>query len=287
MADFPLSFISGTKIITSASATYAGPFASVVAAKSVITAALSASQSVNLSATFTVTSGASAALTVKPPAPPPEPVTPGSPYVFASPYAAQIIPSYLYMQYNDDQNLQSFVAAYNGATQTYLDWFNTESLASYTQLSGLLLDWIAQGLYGMARPTLASVGLPITGPVNTFVINGLTLNSGLPGTSSTYELATDDIFQRILTWHLYKSDGKFFSIPWLKRRVLRWILGTSGTAPSVANPSPISISISGSTVTIDLSGVSGISPAIISAFQYAVEGNLLELPPQYSWTVTT
>ena len=67
----------------------------------------------------------------------------------------QIIPAYLYQEYQDDPDLQAFWAAYNTLAQQYVNWFLQIGLPIYTGplIVGPLLDWIAQGLYGIARPT--------------------------------------------------------------------------------------------------------------------------------------
>jgi hypothetical protein len=197
------------------------------------------------------------------------------------------IPSYLYVQYNDDDNLQAFVTGYNGMSQTYVDWFNSANLPIYTKLTGGLLDWIAQGLYGISRPTLSTQAVIDTGPLNTFVVNTLALDGGVPGSGAVYLLASDDVFQRIITWHFYKGDGKVFSIPWLKRRVLRFLYGVNGTDTDVADTSGVSVSISSFNVTIDISDITNVTTAILTAFQEAVANSVLELPPQFVFTVTT
>ena len=80
-----------------------------------------------------------------------------------------LLPSYLYLQYQDDDNLQAFVDVYNSQAQEYLDWFYSISLPVYTSdtISGSLLDWVAQGLYGMPRPVLATGVNQNLGPYNT------------------------------------------------------------------------------------------------------------------------
>lgn len=198
----------------------------------------------------------------------------------------QTIPSYLYTQYNDDENLIAFVDGYNGMTQTYLDWFNSVNLPVYTLLSGSLLDWVANGLYGIVRPILGMVSIPQIGAVNTVEIDGVVMDGGQLGTQETYYLATDDIFKRIITWHFYKGDGREFTIPWLKNRVLRFLAGTNGTAPNVADTSGVSISFVSYTVTIDVSAVPNVPSNVLEAFKDSVLGRILELPPQYSFVVT-
>ena len=200
---------------------------------------------------------------------------------------ADIIPAYLYTQYNDDDDVRAFFDAYNAAAQYYLDWFNNVNLPVYTGLSGSLLDWIANGLYDIYRPTIEVVGSAPVGPLNTWQLNTVTLNSFVPGVASTFFTATDDVFKRILTWHLYKGDGKVFTLLWLKRRVLRFLLGTNGTDVNIADTSGISITISGDTVEINITNVSGASSSMKNTFAYIVQGGILELPPQFIFTVVT
>ncbi len=196
------------------------------------------------------------------------------------------VPSYLYLQYNDDDDLQGFITAYNGMTQTYVDWFVNAGLPVYTQLSGALLDWIAAGLYGITRPTLGTPGTGGTGPINTTLINSQVINGYKAGTAGTFYLVSDDVFKRIITWHTYKADGKVFSLPWLKRRAVRFLYGTNGTDVSVADTSGVSVTISTYNVTINISSASNVSASILQAFHDAVEASVLELPPQFLFTVT-
>ncbi|WMJ65680.1 hypothetical protein RBI80_00330 [Klebsiella variicola] len=44
-----------------------------------------------------------------------------------------------------------------------------------------------------------------------------------------------------MTWNFYKGDGFYFSIPWIKRRILRFLLGVNGT--DILNDQRWSISI--------------------------------------------
>ena len=145
------------------------------------------------------------------------------------------VPSYLYLQYNDDDDLQGFITAYNGMTQSYVDWFVNAGLPVYTQLQGTLLDWIAGGVYGITRPTLGTPSTGGTGPINTTLINSQVINGYSAGTAGSYYLASDDVFQRIITWHTYKADGKVFTLTWLKRRVLRFLYGVNGTSDGIPN----------------------------------------------------
>ncbi|MCX7898471.1 MAG: hypothetical protein N2444_00010 [Methylocystis sp.] len=143
--------------------------------------------------------------------------------------ALRTIPSYLYKQYEDDDDLQAFVASYNGFTQAFVDWFNRLELPVYQKHEGALLDWVAAGLYGMSRPTLYSWRRRTDGPYNTARFNEARINGTKTATRYENVAATsDDVFKRIITWHFYKGDGKQMSVAWLKRRVGRFLFCPNG-----------------------------------------------------------
>lgn len=227
-----------------------------------------------------------------------------------------VIPAYLYEEYNDDDALQAIFDAYNQMTQAYLDWFNTTPLAVYTSdnISGLLLDWIAQGIYGTVRPALPNGGNKDLGMYNTLAFNTGTYNEfEIIGPQVLYQ-TTDDVFKRILTWNFYKGDGFGFSVPWLKRRVMRFLLGADGTAPGIDNAYQISVTF-GANNSVTIRILNGIRTVIGGAlfnsnlfntfgydelatsfqrlaplseaavFKAAVDGGILNLPFQYTYTV--
>jgi hypothetical protein len=211
---------------------------------------------------------------------------------------ATTLKSYVYQEYADDDDLQAFAGAYNGATQAYVDWFNQVGLPYYPGLTGPLLNWVAEGLYGLKRNSLASPFSPALGPPNTFAPNTLVPNGYTPSSQTFYTLS-DDVFQRILTWDLFKGDGKRFSIRWLKRRIMRFILGTNGIDPQPGQPGfvigtentqAIGVLISTSTnictVSINqtlLSALVQVDPGILSLFKLAFQGAALDLPVQYTY----
>lgn len=153
----------------------------------------------------------------------------------------QTIPSYLYQQYQDDDDLQAFVSAYNTMAQQYVDWFVHLNLPIYTQdpVAGPLLDWVAAGLYGILRPALPSGLSKNVGPLNTYAFNTWPLNTVRMVSSGQLYTTTDDLFRRIITWHFYKGDGKVFNIRWLKRRVQRFLTGVNGTGGETPANLPI------------------------------------------------
>jgi hypothetical protein len=209
------------------------------------------------------------------------------------------IKSYLYQQYADDADCQSFVDAYNQATQTYVDWFNSVSLPVYSGLSGSLLDWVAEGLYGISRTALESTAVAAMGPLNTEPLDTAALNSFVGAVTSQFAL-TDDIFKRIITWNFYKGDGKRFCIRWLKRRVMRFLIGVNGIDPQpgmagfqvgAENTSAIGARIVSGTLTVTISqstisNLASLTPGILGIFQEAFQANVLDLPATYNYAVS-
>ncbi|MHB8817312.1 MAG: hypothetical protein ACYDAE_29170, partial [Steroidobacteraceae bacterium] len=208
------------------------------------------------------------------------------------------IPAYPYQQYADDDDIQAFFAAYNSATQTYVDWFASVGLPFYPGLSGALLDWVAEGLYGIERTSLAQTQTSAVGLLNTEVLNSEPLNFFSAPTTSYYNI-TDDIFKRILTWNFYKGDGKRFCMKWLKRRVMRFLVGTNGLDPNPLDPSfvvgpentqAISVTVVNDVLTVTINGayissLVQLQPNILGIFEAAFLGGVLDLPAQYTYAV--
>jgi hypothetical protein len=163
------------------------------------------------------------------------------------------IPSYLYQEYTDDDDCQGFVDAQNLCQDDYVDTFNALNLPIYTGqpslVAGKLLDWVGAGLYGMARPALSSGRPVVMGPLNTWGCNWIFPMWGAAPPSEVVffglnelqflsigdiVITDDDLYRRILTWHLFKGDGNYFSIRWMKRRIWRFLYGVNGTTPDYA-----------------------------------------------------
>ena len=232
-----------------------------------------------------------------------------------NPMLTRLIPSYLYWEYRDDDDLQAFVAAFNQLAQGYVDWFNDINLPIYTgaQIFGALLDWVGQGVYGVSRPVLPSGFTRLLGPLNTYMPNVLRPNESRLISPTTYYATTDDVYKRIITWQFYKGDGRVCDTVWLKRRIMRFLIGTDGTAPSIDNTYQISVTYAGGVVTINiLAGirrvVGGAIPnvarpnrvrpnqvtttytpfaplALAPIFKAAVDAGVLSLPMQHSYVV--
>lgn len=228
-----------------------------------------------------------------------------------------VIPSYLYQQYNDDEDLQAFVAVFNQMAQQYVTWFATAQLPVYAnnpQVTSALLDFVGTGLYGMPRPVLSTGNSGAKGPLNTYVFNEMALDDYDAGGPTETFVTNDDIYRRVLTWHLYKGDGKLFDIQWLKRRVMRFLTGTDGTPGQTDQTYAVSVTFGADhQVNINLQSTrrfaSGgailgaglmndfylneyettsvqipISP-YVEVFKAAVANGTLELPFQFTWVV--
>ena len=200
--------------------------------------------------------------------------------VGAMPVALQeTIKSYLYWQYNDDADLAAFVKAYNDYSQAYLNAFNVLNLPIYTSLTGYLLDWVGQGLYGMARPILPQAAVLDAGPYNTYAYNIGVYDyysfQPMPPTA----LATDDLYKRCLTWAIYKGDGKVFNIRNLKRRVARFLNGPNGVAFNADSTYYVSVQVSDGVGVIKLK-----KTTISQQFALLVAAGVLEMPFQVQWS---
>ena len=194
-----------------------------------------------------------------------------------------VIPSYLYQQYADDDNLQAFVASFNSLAQGYLDWFNSTPLAVYTNhsISGTLLDWIGEGIYGITRPVLASSSSSLTAGYNTGAYDTGVYNEGIFASGGTGINASDDIYKRVLTWNLYRGDGQVFCMQWLKNRIARFLYGQNGSDYDVLIVQP-QITCADAVFT-----VSYYASSSLTALQLAYANGALAFPFQYSMTFSS
>lgn len=190
----------------------------------------------------------------------------------------QVIPSYLYKEYEDDASLQAFVDSFNSLSQGYLDWFNQAPLGLYTSpfITGPLLDWIARGVYGIRRPVLASQTSTLLAGYNANPYNTIAYNAQYYSASQTASIANDDIYKRVLTWHLYRGDGMQFSMQWLKNRISRFINGVNGGDWPVLNDPP-SITVAGTVFT-----VTAFDSVGYEALQLCYANDVLEFPFAYT-----
>lgn len=189
------------------------------------------------------------------------------------------IPSYLYLEYSDDEDLQAFVASFNSLSQGYLDWFLETPLGLYTSpnITGPLLDWIGNGVYGIPRPVLSSQTTSTLAGYNTSPYNTVEYDSLAFSSSGTAAIASDDIYKRVMTWNLYRGDGQMFTMGWLKNRVNRFINGANGSDFTVLD-NPPSITVSGNVFTI-----TSFDDSVFTALQECFANKALSFPFQYTF----
>ena len=197
------------------------------------------------------------------------------------------LPAYLYQQYADDDTtpyLQAFFDAYNGMSQDNLDRLNNLNLPIYTNsmITGKLLDWVAEGLYGLKRPSL-STGSSFSplGVYNTEPYNTTAYAQDIAGSPGVSYQVNDDYYKRILTWNFYKGDGFQPTTTWLKRRAYRFLNGVNGVAPAIPDTYNISVVFYGSQIIMHVHD--GAASEILNA---AIQDGVLALPFQYNYVVT-
>ncbi|HGW3962129.1 TPA: hypothetical protein ACNIC3_001657 [Citrobacter freundii] len=177
-----------------------------------------------------------------------------------------IIRSYLYTQYNDDDNIRAFVTAYNTMAKNIYDWMKNANLPIFVggYNAGDQLRWIARGIYGVKPPVLSSGRQLVIGDFNTFTFNSVPFNTRKVINQSEQVVVSDDLFKRIMTWNFYKGDGFYFTIPWLKRRIMRFLTGVNGV--DVVNDQHWSISV--------LFSGGGASVSIIKGFRKLTDSSV-------------
>ena len=225
-----------------------------------------------------------------------------------------VLLAWLYKQYEDDDDLQAFVLSYNKYAQVYIDWFNSLNLPIYPSLQGGLLDWVAEGVYGISRPTLYSNVPYADGPFMTVeFLNQPFMALDLINDIENIATTSDDVFKRIITWHFYKGDGKNLTTSWLRRRIIRFMFGSNGgdserpfqtLSIEWTRTNQLTIIIVSNWSTCDYSGafMSGPFmdapfmafhanddmrdvPAMAPVFKEGIDTGALESPDQYSTTV--
>jgi hypothetical protein len=197
----------------------------------------------------------------------------------------QNLNSYLYQQYNNDPDILAFFDAYNTSSQSNLDRINSLNLPNYTTKTGLLLDWVALGIYGLKRPVLPFSGTIGEGVYNETIYDTSVYNENIVFTPSGFYETTDDIFKRIITWNFYKGDGYQFDITWLKNRVYRFLAQTNGIPLPIPNTYDISITFSAVNVVV-IHITAGALTALAPIMEAAINSGALQIPFQYTFNVT-
>lgn len=181
-----------------------------------------------------------------------------------------ILPAYVYQQYADDENIQAIFAALNQYSQSYLDWFNETTLSVYTSpaISGPLLDWVGTNLYGIERPVFSSLTSSVIAGIDAYPINVADINGVIRTHSGTAVTASDDYYKRTLTWHLYAGDGRQFSVPWLRKRVARFLYGVNGTDIMLTQTETVHILAGSVSPPFPIPSLSSVSGGAFAARKY-------------------
>lgn len=198
-----------------------------------------------------------------------------------------IIPSYAYQQYVDDPYVVAFFTTYNQLAQTYLDWSNTTPLGVYTSphVTGPLLDWIGQGVYGIPRPIFSTLAAEYLGnALNTFPLDAIAIDGSTFSESGSAFAANDDFYKRVITWMIYLGDGRYFNLMTLRKRIARFLYGVNGTDISLSQTQNVSINFS-SPVELAITIPAAANPAS-SYFQEALAAGVLSFPFMLGATVS-
>jgi hypothetical protein len=146
------------------------------------------------------------------------------------------------------------------------------------------LDWVAQGIYGIMRPSVTTGSLRAVAAINSMSINFAAINQRKIISNETLQSTTDDIFRRIITWNFYKGDGFVFNMEWLKRRVLRFLNGPDGVLPFIDNTYAASVTITGAVFAVTVATGNATNVSLLNAL---INSGACATPFQYSFTVST
>ncbi|MXV36804.1 MULTISPECIES: hypothetical protein [unclassified Saccharibacter] len=199
-----------------------------------------------------------------------------------------IAPAHAYQQFSDDANIVAFFKAYNQLAQESLSWMVTHPMALYIgpALEGNLLTYCAFCLYGQFRYRISYTEIrSISGEIDGADIDRLTIDDTAIDKHYDGSAISDDLFKRILTWNFYKGDGLNFSIPWLKRRIMRFLTGENGHAWRFNSTHPVSVRCVGKRVIITLDRADW--PDELTALLGRILTNgILNVPPMRTFTLS-
>lgn len=131
--------------------------------------------------------------------------------------------AYLYWQWRGDRDLQAFIDSYNEKVEADIEEIKAFNLPNFYSKSGLFLDYVARNIYGMERKKLLYADNIIKHGLNIADPNVINPNGNAVLVNSSQRNMDDESFKKIIQWNVYKADGFVFSIPWLKRRLIRFL----------------------------------------------------------------
>lgn len=137
------------------------------------------------------------------------------------------IPPFPYLPYVFDDMVSAVFQGLTSYAQDYIDSFNALNLPIYNSKQNNFLDYVGVNLYGISRPILPIGNIETIGEINNFALNEIELNKVITLYPEQFYIATDDVYKRVITWHHYKGDGDLFNIRHLKRRVMRFLSGST------------------------------------------------------------
>jgi hypothetical protein len=178
-----------------------------------------------------------------------------------------VIPSYVFQEYADDDDIQALFEAQTDFAQGFLNWFIGANLPIYTGgiVAGPLLDWVGQGIYGIVRPSITTGSSSSIEATNQYWTDQIATNERKVTSSGTSSTVNDDIYRRVLTWNLYKGDGYYFDMEWLKRRIYRFLQGPNGIPPATYDISTVNATVASSVFTITASGSDPATGVILNS----------------------
>lgn len=199
-----------------------------------------------------------------------------------------LAPAYPYQQFNDDADIVALFSSYNQLANTILDWLLSRPLACYMResISAGLLDYAAYCIYGVRRYQIGYSNIDtISGAIDTITINQLPIDGNAIAVHAGSTKLSDDIFKRILTWNFYRGDGTQFSIPWLKKRIMRFLTGTQGRAWRFNGTLPVSVIVQNSIVTIQVAhGVA--TSELIQTLNILLRNGIVHVPSALTYNIT-
>jgi hypothetical protein len=134
------------------------------------------------------------------------------------------IKPYCYYQYGKYPDVQAIVESYNIDLQAFIDALQGLNFPFYRSLQGDLLDWCANSVFGLKRPVISTGNATLGSFAGQVISNSLVTNGFLKGESSIgFQKLSDDLFKKVIAWHVFKRDGIDFNIAWLKKRIARFI----------------------------------------------------------------
>lgn len=189
--------------------------------------------------------------------------------------------AYLYWQWRGDPYLKVFVDTYNELSDQYLDEIRNLNLPNFYTKSGLWLDYVAKNIYGISRKQVLYAHNLIYRGLNTVTPNVVDPNAARIIKYSTAHTMSDEEFKKVIQWNFYKGDGFCFSIPYLKRRIIRFL---NITCSNVIDINDISIQVQDKKFKITILNELANSP-FMTLLRDVISNGLINLPFMFNFVL--